>query len=216
MSRIHNVITTQQGNHMQWWANEPLVFARAGDLESNRVRLLIAEKRAGCAVRVLRIDEPVPEFLEQLNPDGIYPFLVCKDLVCYGHALDELLHERYPAPQLLPNEPVYRAQMRLLAEQVSSWYRQSPLQQRAHLDELAAHFNPHLPFYASHAISVLDVAIAALLFDCVRIQYRFEAGAPFTGYARMMVLRPSFDVLERPQIVCAPIRPSSTRLEGAA
>lgn len=202
---------------MQWWANEPIVFCREGDLESNRIRLLIAEKRAGCAVRLLRTREAVPEFLAELNPAGIYPFLACKDLVCYGHALDELLHERYPAPQLLPYEPVRRAQMRLLAEQVASWYRITPIQQRARLDELAMNFDPHLPFYASQELSVLDIAIAVLLFESTRIQYRFEPGAPFTGYARMMVGRPAFfTTLERPQLLCAPMRPPSTRLEGAA
>lgn len=200
---------------MQWWANEPIVFAKAGHLESNRVRLLISEKHAACAVRVLGKQEPIPEFLQQLNPNDIYPFLVCKDLVCYGPALDELIHERYPAPQLLPIEPVKRAQMRLLAYEVTSWYLLTPSAQRAKLDELSATFDSTLPFFASYDISILDIAIAPLIFDSARINYYFTPGAPFTGYARMILGRPASNVLERPQLRCAEVR-HHPRYEGAA
>lgn len=200
---------------MQWWASEPVVYVKSGELESNRVRLLLAEKRAA-AVKVLAPDDPIPEFLLELNPDHIYPFLVCKGVACYGHALDELLHERYPAPQLLPVAAIERARIRCLSDMVRSWYSMPPSVLRLKLGEVAGTFDPTLTFCSSDSLTVLDVAIAALLFDVKRIGYRFQQGTPFAGYARMILARPSFSVLQRPQIAYAEMRPPSTRLEGAA
>lgn len=200
---------------MQWWANEPIIFVRAGDLESHRIRFMVAEKRAGCAVRVLQIDEAIPEYLLQLNPLSIYPFLVCRDLVCYGHALDELIHERYPAPQLLPTEPVKRAQVRVLCDEVAGWYRLSPSVQRAKLDELACTIDPLMPFFASNEITCLDVAIAPLLFASRAINYHFTPGALFSIYAKMMVARPAYDILPRPQLLYVEARPPPVRLDAA-
>ena len=200
---------------MQWWASEPVVYVKSGELESNRVRLLIAEKRAA-AVKVLKPDDPIPEFLLELNPDHIYPFLVCKGVSCFGHALDELLHERYPAPQLLPTNAIDRARIRCLSDMVRSWYTLPPSVLRHKLSEVASTFDPTLTFCSSDTLTILDVAIAVLLFDARRIGYRFDAGTPFAGYARMLVARPAFSVLQRPQFAYAEMRPPSTRLEGAA
>lgn len=202
---------------MQWWADDPIVFVRDGDRECNRIRLLVAEKRAGCAVRVLGAREPEPEFLVQLNPESQYPFLVCKELACYGYALEALLHERYEQVSLLPTDVIERAQLRLLADQVRSWYPLPPLETRNKLAELSDAFDPQLVFFASKEISVLDLAIAPLLFDAPRVQFRFIQGAPFTGYARMIVSRPSFSVLQRPKLSHADMRapPLASRL-GAA
>lgn len=183
---------------MQWWATGPIVFVRDGDLECDRIRLMIAEKRANCAVRVFRSREVLPEFVAELNPDSVFPFLACKDLACYGHALEELLHESYTQFALLPEDPLKRAQLRLLADQVRSWYSESPMALRGKIKLLSAMFNPSLPFFASREISVLDIAIAPLLFAFPRIQYSLMPGEPFTGYARMMLGRPVFNVLPRP------------------
>jgi glutathione S-transferase len=202
---------------MNWWADEPIIFVREGDLECNRVRLLVAEKKAGCAIRMITANEIIPEFLEQLNPDGIYPLLVCKELACYGYALEELLHERYEKVRLLPRDLIKRAQLRLLSEMVRSWYRLPALQLRLKLEDLASMFDASNAFFASPEISILDIAIAALLFDLPRLQYWLTPGAPFTGYVRMMIGRPAFDVLPRPHLPYIGARGSpAPRLEGAA
>lgn len=111
---------------MNWWTSEPVVYTNS-DYDGHRVRLLIAEKRARIATRIRDIDE-FPESLTEVNTEGVYPILVDKNLVCYGAALDELIHERFPSPTLLPIDPVKRAQVRMLDARVRSWYRVSDKQ----------------------------------------------------------------------------------------
>lgn len=197
------------------WCNEPILFVRSGHLESNRMRLMAAEKSA-CAVRVLEPDEPMPDYVLTVNPRGVYPVWIGAGVTLFGPALDELMHERFPEPQLLPHEAVLRSYVRFLTYELQRTYAGTGAEQRAMLGSIEAGFDPHRTFLVGRSMSVVDIAVAAMLFELPRIGYHITPGTPFAGYARMLLGRPSFQVLKRPHLPYGQIETPTTRYEGVA
>jgi glutathione S-transferase len=153
------------------------------------MRLLIAEKRARVATRIDGIND-FPEVLNEVNPHKIFPILIDKNLVCYGPALDELIHERYPAPTLLPVGPVKRAQVRMLASQVRGAYRRNSARRLEFINEIQDAYNEAGDAYmAGNAVSILDVAVLPLVYEMRRlVSFR----GPFGTYYERMTIRSSF------------------------
>lgn len=178
---------------MQFWTAEPVVYTE-DDYEGHRVRFLIGEKRARCATRILdRFNSP-PDYLLAVNTSRTYPVLIDKNLLCYGAALEEILHERYPAPMLLPTDPVRRAQHRMLANQVRSWYSLNATDLADRLREVVAAYDGTTEFFISDHITVVDIALAPLLW-CVPWQVLDVAhGTPFAAYRQRLISRPSFQL----------------------
>lgn len=182
-----------------WWTSEAVAYTNS-DHEGHRVRLLIAEKRARVTTRINGIDE-FPESLHEVNPDGVYPILVDKNLVCFGTALDELIHERYPSPSLLPVDPVKRAQVRMLAAQVRSWYDLTPLELTAKLLEVQDLCDGMPTLYLTgNVVSVVDIALAPLLYD----NDFFTPNAEFQLYINRVQTRPAFAQSLRSSVPAAP------------
>jgi RNA polymerase-associated protein len=90
------------------------LFSDSTDIESHRVRIVLAEKGINVEIVDVKPDDR-PEDLIDLNPYNSVPTLVDRDLVLYSPlVIMEYLDERFPHPPLMPVDPVSRAQMRLM------------------------------------------------------------------------------------------------------
>lgn len=176
-----------------WWSTHPIVYT-LDDFEGHRTRLLIAEKAPYCGTEIL--DDFVgagPEFLDVINPNKYYPLYVDRQLVCYGAALDELIHERYPSPSLLPADPIKRAQVRMLAADVRSWYVFALEDQiKEKLAEFAASYDTSVRYFAGDAICIVDIAAAPLLYWARQRSWNIEVDTSFRSYVDRLLNRPGF------------------------
>jgi len=178
---------------MKWWTAEPVVYTK-DDYEGHRIRFLICEKRARCATRVIDKHNLPPDFLLAANPSEIYPVLVDKNLLCHGAALEEMIHERYPAPTLLPSDPIRRAQLRMLANQVRTWYSLSLTDLAQKLHEVVAAYDGTTEYFIGDEITIVDIALGPLLW-CVPWQVLDVAyGTPFFAYRERLLGRRSFQL----------------------
>lgn len=176
---------------MNYTTSDPVLFTK-NDLYGHRARLMVAEKRAAIQTKIIGTCEPIPEYLAAVNPKGVYPFLVDKNLVCHGPPLDELLHERYPAPALIPIDPSLRARDRMLCNEVVRWYRLPPDAIAQKLSEVEEVYDPSVKFLFGY-LSIVDIAIAPLL-------YRSPVKGKLKFYADDVLTRPSFDISLRDNI----------------
>lgn len=99
------------------------LYSAPMDVYSHRVRIVLAEK--GVTVDVLQVDpDDLPADLLDINPNGILPTLIDRDLVLnQSNVIMEYLDERFPHPPLLPVYPVARARSRLMIYQIEKdWY----------------------------------------------------------------------------------------------
>lgn len=94
-----------------------------------------------------------------------YPVFFDKALVCYGGALDEYLHERYPAPPLLPADPSARAHIRLMAEDVRSWYTLRSHELPDAVAEYLEELDPRVPFFTGKLPSLVDATALPILMN---------------------------------------------------
>lgn len=90
------------------------LYSGAIDLNSHRVRIVLAEK--GVSYEVINVEtRSKPEDLLELNPYGNIPTLVDRELALYDpNIITEYLDERFPHPPLMPVYPVARAKARLI------------------------------------------------------------------------------------------------------
>src|SRR3990167_5708569 len=81
------------------------LYSGAMDIQSHRVRIVLAEK--GVPYEVVNVESRGgrPEDLFELNPYGSIPTLVDRELVLYDpNIITEYLDERFPHPPLMPGE----------------------------------------------------------------------------------------------------------------
>lgn len=99
-------------------ANRLICYSDPVDHYSHRVRIVLAEKSV--AVEIRDVDPSLGRArLVELNPYGVLPALVDRDLLLYEPGvIMEYLEERYPHPSLLPAYPVARANSRLLMHRI--------------------------------------------------------------------------------------------------
>ncbi len=177
--------------------------------------MVLAEKGVSHAIEAVRGDA-FPKDIEELNPYAQLPTLVDRDLVLYGsHVVVEYLDERYPHPPMMPVDPVARARARLLlyridrdwcgqiAEIESTTHESGKKQQKAaekareqlrdSLTALAPLFS-HYPFFMSDEVTVLDCAIAPILWRLphLGIELPKTAAQATRDYALRLFARPSF------------------------
>jgi RNA polymerase-associated protein len=104
------------------------LYSGRDDVHSHRARIVLAEK--GVSVDVVEIEgSNYPDDFLELNPYGMLPTLLDRDLVLYhSRIIMEYLDERFPHPPLLPVYPVMRAKARLLMHRIEKdWYTLIPL-----------------------------------------------------------------------------------------
>lgn len=124
-------------------------------------------------------------------PEAPLPCLLDRGLVCYGAPLDNLIHERHPAPNFLPDTPLQRAQLRMLTKEVRGWYDLSDGLIEAKLKEVSDAYE-HSPFYFSRAISIFDWALAPLLHRAVVKGLNVYGDRLFKAYAQRILKQPAF------------------------
>ena len=153
-----------------------LLYSHPDDIDSHRVRIVLAEKAV--SVEVINIDpnDPPSDFLE-INPYGTLPTLVDRDLVINQSNVNmEYLDERFPHPPLLPVYPINRAKLRLMVHRIETdWYAQAKNiidgvaveQSRKNLLLLMRRIVPVLEefeYFMSEDFSLLDAVLAPLLW----------------------------------------------------
>jgi len=154
------------------------LFSDSTDIESHRVRIVLAEKGINVEIVDVKPDER-PEDLIDLNPYNTVPTLVDRDLVLYSPlVIMEYLDERFPHPPLMPVDPVTRAQMRLmlfrikkdwdsLVETILTGSGKEVEQARKSLRESLTTVAPvfeQKPFFLSDEFTLVDCATSALLW----------------------------------------------------
>jgi len=146
---------------MPAWTYRPTLYVKS-TLEDARLRALLEVK--GAPAEVIEVTTPAQEIaLAELNTERVYPVLIDRELVVYGSALDEYINERWPGPSLVPQEPIHRAQARMLVEWVKQWYRLPQHQQHAHLRSVEEVFQRGNKFFFGEQVTIVDVALAPLL-----------------------------------------------------
>ena len=183
-----------------------VMYSDANSIRSHIVRLVLAEKDIKADIQTLVPGSADEEFL-QLNPHGMLPALVDRDLVLYdSRVIVDYLDERYPHPPFMPIDPVSRARTRLALFRIESdWYALRPdardqtmtSNQAAQrlcdsLTESADVFSA-LPYFFSEEYSILDATLAPLLWRLPAYGIVLpKAAAPVEQYAKRMFARPGF------------------------
>ncbi|EDY87511.1 glutathione S-transferase, N-terminal domain [gamma proteobacterium HTCC5015] len=183
-----------------------MLFSQPDCFYSHRTRIVLTEK--DITAEIIDVDpDNQPEDLMDVNPYGVLPTLVDRDLVLYdSRIIMDYLDERFPHPPLLPVDPVSRARCRLALYRIEKdWY---PLveaiqengkgveQARKELTESIAATAPileQLPFFLNEEFSLVDASIAPILWrlPSLGIELPKEAKA-VEKYAESLFAREGF------------------------
>ena len=146
--------------------------------------------------------------LLRLNPTETLPTLVDRDLALFdADVIIDYLDERYPHPPFMPTDPVSRARTRLALHRIKTeWYSLLPDAPAQTLtpDEAGAALAQSLtdsndvfaamPFFLSEEYSVLDAALAPLLFRLASYGIVLPAKASaISQYSKRLFSRPGFE-----------------------
>jgi len=150
------------------------LFTGDSDIESHRVRIVLAEKGINVELHYIEADN-LPEDLIDVNPYNTVPTLIDRDLVLYtAPVIMEYLDERFPHPPLMPVDPVSRARCRLMLYRIQrDWYNlidrvaagdeSAKTELRDGLTVVAPVFQQK-PFFMSDEITLMDCTLAPLLW----------------------------------------------------
>ncbi len=174
---------------------------------SHAVRLVLHEKAIVSEVEFYDPNNP-PEELLELNPTGVSPTLVERDLVLYdSRIIMEYLDERFPHPPLHQMDPVSRANARMIIKRIDQdWYPllheaiesgdkkniKAKKQLRENIIAAAPVFADRL-FFMSEEFSLIDCAIAPLIWRLPSLG--IDVSTPnnaITNYAQRIFNRPAF------------------------
>ena len=173
---------------------------------SHRVRVVLSEKDV--IAEVVEIAEgEVSDDLLQHNPQGFCPTLVDRGLALYdASVIIGYLDERYPHPPFMPIDPVSRARTRLALYRIESdWYSLLPNfpYQTKTADEARELLSDSLvaandvfaamPFFLSEEYSILDAALAPLLWRLPAYGIVLPDSADAVSqYSKKLFARPGF------------------------
>ncbi len=184
------------------------LFSGGTDIDSHRVRIVLAEKAINVDIIDVNPDE-LPEDLIDLNPYNTVPTLVDRELVLFEPAvIVEYLDERFPHPPLMAVDPVSRAQSRLMFHRIrSDWDKlveklsagsegKSAAKIRKELRDGLTAVAPLLerqPYFLSDEYSLVDCAIAPLLWRLPSLGITLPPQAKaLLDYANRLFERESF------------------------
>jgi RNA polymerase-associated protein len=172
---------------------------------SHCVRFSMYEKGVTTEIEYYDPSEP-PDDLLELNPNGLSPTLVERDLVLYdSRIIMEYLDERFPHPPLHQMDPVSRAKARMIIKRIDQdWYQlldeilQSGEKKSARAKKMLKEslisatpvFNAQ-PFFMSDEFSLIDCALAPLLWRLPSLGIELP-GETITAYAEQLFRRPAF------------------------
>ena len=180
---------------------------------SHRCRIVLYEK--GMDFHVEPIDLlSKPEDLAVMNPHNRVPVLVERDLILYEpNIINEYIDERFPHPQLMPPDPVQRAQARQILNGMEReiFAYMDPIERKLKTaDKARAEIRDRLievssivskqKYLFSDEFSMLDVAIAPLLWRLDHYEITLpKSAAPLFKYAERIFSRQGFIESMTPQ-----------------
>ena len=181
------------------------LFTNKASHHSHRVRLVMAEKAVVADLVEVDLNNR-PEELMELNPYGMVPTLVDRDLVLYeSHIIVEYLEERFPHPPLMPVYPVARARSRLMLSRIDrDWFSlldkivkgQDVKQARKDLYDSLLSVAPVFadsPYFLSEEFTLVDCSLATLLWRLPTLGITLpEQGKSIMKYAKRLFARPAF------------------------
>jgi RNA polymerase-associated protein len=174
---------------------------------SHAARFVLHEKAIVAEIEYYDPNDP-PEELIELNPTGISPTLIERDLVLYdSRIIMEYLDERFPHPPLHQMDPVSRASARMIIKRIDQdWYtlldeilvsgdKKSGRAKKLLRESLFAAMPifTDRPFFMSEEFSLIDCAIAPLLWRLPSVG--IDVSTPndaITNYAQRIFSRPAF------------------------
>lgn len=150
------------------------------NIKSHLARIVLAEKAV--PYDLIKVDSTQKarfEELLELNPYGIVPTLLDRDLALYEPSIiTEYLDERFPHPPLMPVYPVARAKARIIMHRfdqdwmplVNKLDMSSPVERKAILKEIGSYLIQLVPLFNSNRyflgddFSLVDCFMAPLLW----------------------------------------------------
>ena len=145
---------------------------------SHSARIVMFEKSVSADIEFFDPSEP-PEDLLELNPTGVSPTLIERDLVLYdSRIIMEYLDERFPHPPLNQMDPVSRANSRMIIKRIDQdWYQlldeilnsgeKKSARAKKMLKESIIAATPIFeskPYFMSDEYSLIDCTLAPLLW----------------------------------------------------
>jgi stringent starvation protein A len=183
------------------------LYSGTTDPYSHRCRIVLFEK--GMDFEVIDVDlTNKPEDLAIINPYNEVPYLVERDLrLGQANIINEYIDERFPHPQLMPADPVMRSKARLglfemerdlfvhikdIDSDNSAVANKAREAIRDSLTQLVPIFS-HQPYILGEEFSMLDVAIAPLLWRLGHYGIELpKQAAPLLKYAERIFSRPAY------------------------
>lgn len=181
------------------------LYSGQDDIYSHQVRIVLAEKGVNAEIIICPPHTPSAELFE-INPYGSTPTLIDRELVLYtANIIMEYLDERFPHPPLFPVYPVARAEARKMLYRIEKdWYsllhnivlgvdaavsREQLATSMINLDPVFA----SKPFFLCEEFSMLDCALAPLLWRFHQLEIQLPASARFLhAYMERVFTRESF------------------------
>lgn len=180
------------------------LYALPNDLNSHRVRIILAEKAVKVDV-ILVNPKKLPESFLEINPYCNLPTLIDRDLVLNHSCMSEYLDERYPHPPLLPVYPIARAKSRMMIYRIEQdWYKYADNMQNGidvsasqkSLLELLMKIAPifgETAFFLSSEFSLIDCTVAPVLWRLSKLGVALPDSAKhLKEYTARIFSRPSF------------------------
>ncbi len=183
------------------------LYVAANSVESDWVRLVLAEKEVDAARVTLVAPGRLDEDLAILNPSQSLPTLADREGVLVGAwIIAEYIDERYPHPKLTPPAPAQRARLRMALRQIENVFFPlaiadgTPAEVRAAtqalqkalaetLDSAARHFGAR-GWFLGFDYNLVDCAWAVLLRRLPRTA--LSARPALAQYAQRLFARPAF------------------------
>jgi len=176
---------------------------------SHCARLVMYEKGVTADIEYFNSSEP-PEDLLELNPTGISPTLIERNLVLYdSRIIMEYLDERFPHPPLHQMDPVSRANSRMLIKRIDQdWYHlldeilnsgeKKSARAKKMLKESLIAATPVFesqPYFMSDEYSLIDCTMAPLLWRLPSLGIDINSLSPaIAAYAERLFAREAFQL----------------------
>jgi len=137
---------------------------------------------------VLEKECPIDVVRQEFSPRLVTaPYYEDGEVVIYDHnTLVQFLQERYPGIQLMPADPIHRAQIR----QACAMVLENNLDMMAELDEILATGSP---WAAGKEFSLLDIYIGTWLSEYVM---KHDLTARVAQYWKRISSRPAFRIVD--------------------
>lgn len=174
---------------------------------SHCARFVLHEKAVTADIEYYDPNDP-PEDLLELNPTGMSPTLIERDLVLYdSRIIMEYLDERFPHPPLHQMDPVSRANARMIIKRIDQdWYQlldeilNSGEKKSARAKKLLresllsnAPVFAARPYFMNDEFSLIDCALAPLLWRLPSLGIDISTpNEVITNYAQRLFRRPAF------------------------